>query len=30
MSELEAKARDERMNPDVLWPWLREQRSAHR
>lgn len=25
--ELEAKAKDERMNPDVLWPWLAKQRS---
>lgn len=24
--ELEAKARDEKMDPDVLWPWLTKMR----
>lgn len=24
--ELEAKARDEKMDPNVLWPWLAAQR----
>lgn len=24
--ELEAKAKDEKMNPDVLWPWLAKMR----
>jgi hypothetical protein len=26
MEELEAKARDDKMDPDVLWPWLRRMR----
>lgn len=25
--ELEAKAKDEGMDPDVLWPWLAKQRA---
>lgn len=25
--ELEAKAKDEKMNPDVLWPWLAKMRA---
>jgi hypothetical protein len=25
--ELEAKAKDEGMDPDVLWPWLKEMRT---
>jgi hypothetical protein len=29
MPELEAKARDERMNTDVLWPWLKGLRSGN-
>lgn len=27
MEDLEAKARDEGMNTDVLWPWLAKQRA---
>lgn len=30
MKELEAKARDEKMNPDVLWPWLRKMQKPSR
>lgn len=28
VSELEAKAKDEKMDPDQLWPWLAKQRRA--
>jgi hypothetical protein len=26
--ELEAKAKDEKMDPDVLWPWLAKMRAG--
>lgn len=30
MEELEAKARDEKMDPNVLWPWLYPMRKPAR